>query len=400
MASVTPAPRLRLAAGRTPLRRGDNSLQLGIDPDHALVVDDLAPGQAELLCRLDGQLSNDDLIAATGADREPALRLLTDLLDAGLVQPVDGEHDAPPMLAPDAAAWSLRTGRGGAELLNRRAGATVAVHGDGRIAVGVATALVAAGIGTVEVHTAGRVHEQDVGTGYLASDVGQWRCTAAAAAVRRASTAATDAVTSGLPDVAVLTDCAVWQPHLALHLVAERVPHLAVHAREASVVVGPLVLPGRTACLRCTDLYRAELDPSWPLVAAQLAARTPAATLPGALVAAAMAAEQVLALLAGRGEPRYAPPAAGTTFEVDTLHCRVVRRRWPGHSRCGCGAVIRTTGPVAAAATADTGQSGPCPTSPGAPPSAPPNWRACRSVPLDAPQPAGANDWPGAPPTR
>jgi bacteriocin biosynthesis cyclodehydratase domain-containing protein len=34
------------------------------------------------------------------------------------------------------------------------------------------------------------------------------------------------------------------------------VPHLAVSASEAIGVVGPLVLPGQSACLRCLDLTR------------------------------------------------------------------------------------------------------------------------------------------------
>ena len=35
-------------------------------------------------------------------------------------------------------------------------------------------------------------------------------------------------------------------------------------------VVGPLVLPGRSSCQRCHDLHRADRDPAWPSIAAQL----------------------------------------------------------------------------------------------------------------------------------
>src|SRR6202042_974828 len=46
------------------------------------------------------------------------------------------------------------------------------------------------------------------------------------------------------------------------------VPHLAVCAREAIGMVGPLVRPGVSACLRCLDLARADRDPGWPLILA------------------------------------------------------------------------------------------------------------------------------------
>src|SRR5699024_6158620 len=48
-------------------------------------------------------------------------------------------------------------------------------------------------------------------------------------------------------------------------------PHLVAYVRETTGVVGPFVLPGRTACLRCLDLHRADRDPGWPRVTLQLA---------------------------------------------------------------------------------------------------------------------------------
>lgn len=48
-------------------------------------------------------------------------------------------------------------------------------------------------------------------------------------------------------------------------------PHLFVAAYGARAVVGPLVLPGRTGCLRCRHLHRRDADPSWPVVAVQWA---------------------------------------------------------------------------------------------------------------------------------
>jgi bacteriocin biosynthesis cyclodehydratase domain-containing protein len=111
-----------------------------------------------------------------------------------------------------------------------------------------------------------------------------------------------------------------------------------VHTRDTSLVVGPLVLPGRSGCLRCVDLRRTDWDPCWPRLAAQLAAMPPATALACAQVAAATAAEQVLALLNGPGEAADEPPTVGTTFELDPLHGSLLRRRWPAHPDCNCGA--------------------------------------------------------------
>ncbi|MGJ0223707.1 hypothetical protein ACQUZK_09930, partial [Streptococcus pyogenes] len=67
------------------------------------------------------------------------------------------------------------------------------------------------------------------------------------------------------------------------------------------VLVGPLVRPGVTACLRCLDLERSGRDPCWPTLAAQLTRTTPVAeetTL--AATSSALAAAQALAHLDGR----------------------------------------------------------------------------------------------------
>jgi hypothetical protein len=43
--------------------------------------------------------------------------------------------------------------------------------------------------------------------------------------------------------------------------VRDGLPHLVVRAVDGQVVLGPLVVPGSTACLRCVDEHRADEDP-------------------------------------------------------------------------------------------------------------------------------------------
>jgi len=117
----------------------------------------------------------------------------------------------------------------------------------------------------------------------------------------------------------------------------EGVPHLAAAASEAIGVVGPLVLPGGTACLRCLDLTRAERDPAWPLILAQLTgggADPPACDTVLAVAVAAQAAAQAMAFI-----DRPVSPSAVTngTLELVLPDWRWRRRTWMPHDRCGCG---------------------------------------------------------------
>lgn len=116
------------------------------------------------------------------------------------------------------------------------------------------------------------------------------------------------------------------------HLLRQDEPHLLVRSLGDAVWVGPLVIPGRTPCLRCTDLTRAGADPGWPTVLAQLGRLR--LRLPALLTgwAAAVAATQALAFLDG-GRPE----TAGATMELTAADLRTELRIWPSHAECGCG---------------------------------------------------------------
>ena len=101
-------------------------------------------------------------------------------------------------------------------------------------------------------------------------------------------------------------------------------------------VVGPLVLPGLTSCLRCADLHRRDADPRWPRLAAQLTAAEPppsGATVT-CLLTAVTAAVQALAYLDGSG----APATLDATLELRPPDLLPRVRRWSAHPTCGCGA--------------------------------------------------------------
>ena len=356
--------RPRLVRGREPLWRSHGCVQLGLDPWQAVAIDGLSPALAELVRGLDGGRTGRRLVAeavAAGADAGEAVGLLADLAAAGLIEDARVAGSVPDELAADVQAWRSRTGTTGLDLVDQRSNATVEVHGEGRVAISVAMLLAAAGVGRVLVRARGRVTRADVGIGYLGDDVGQARGPVATAAIDRHrvpgsalepdrrpldATGPVGRRRGTVADVAVLADSAVHDVALATRLVCERIPHLATQVVDGRAVVGPFVLPGRTGCLRCTDLHRSERDPCWPRIAAQLAVRPSTASHAGTAVAAGMAAEQVLGLLAGSGEA----VAIGASVDVDPLTGRLARRPWRPHPACGCGAAPpRRGGPGTAA---------------------------------------------------
>jgi hypothetical protein len=79
------------------------------------------------------------------------------------------------------------------------------------------------------------------------------------------------------PDLVVIASGRPLDSGLVAGLQQAGLPHLVVGVRDATAVVGPLVVPGRTACLHCTDLHRTDRDPAWPLLAAQLTTPPPSA---------------------------------------------------------------------------------------------------------------------------
>lgn len=159
--SRPPMTRPALLPGLRPMWRDRHTVQLGTDPDHAVVLELPHRSAARLLELLDGSRTERTLLAEMGrlGMRPDDVRaVLAALAEAGLVVPA---HTLMPAalpayhrerLADEAAALALRrteTAGTPARVLQRRAQARVIVAGAGRLAGLVATALLDAGIGKV-----------------------------------------------------------------------------------------------------------------------------------------------------------------------------------------------------------------------------------------------------------
>jgi bacteriocin biosynthesis cyclodehydratase domain-containing protein len=142
-------------------------------------------------------------------------------------------------------------------------------------------------------------------------------------------------------DLVVLADALLPEPAMLDRLHTRGIAHLPVRLREGVGLVGPLVLPGRTACLRCLELHRLAHEPAWPSVAAQLIGRPGRADPACTVATAALATAQAVAALDGTAGGEHTPPALDATLELDPSAGMMLRRPWTAHDDCGCGAAHR-----------------------------------------------------------
>lgn len=147
------------------------------------------------------------------------------------------------------------------------------------------------------------------------------------------------------PLLVLITDTSLASPVFSDFLTRERLPSLAVRVRDGRGLVGPLVLPGLTSCLRCADLYRTDRDPEWPHLAAQLVGSVPHAPPAAVYAAAAYTLSQIHTILAATRQSREGavpphspkpPQTLGTTVEFDASDFSIVPREWPRHPLCAC----------------------------------------------------------------
>ncbi|WP_443609512.1 TOMM precursor leader peptide-binding protein [Actinacidiphila acididurans] len=352
--------------------RGRESVQFGVDPRRAVVLEPVDGATAGFLDLLDGTRDGPALVreaAGLGLGPDRVRRLLGLLADGGVLEDaaahgslsaaVGHRTAALDRLRPDLAALSVlhpAPGAAAARIRHRRA-ARVRVHGAGRVGAQLAAVLSGAGVGAVDLVDGGRVEPWDTAPGGIpAEHVGDRRDAAGRGAVRRAAPdpRRPAAPPGGAPAGAVVTVLAprdglaayAPDPAEARQLVAAGVPHLYTGVLEGLGVVGPLVLPGRTACGECLSLRLADDDPAWPRMLAQLRSgrqpAVPACDLALATALAGLAAAQVLAFLDGRPAPG---PGSRTELPLAGLAPRV--RALAPHPDCGCGARSGGAGGVA-----------------------------------------------------
>lgn len=347
--------------------RGRNTVQFGVTPAHAVKVGpmDIATGSfLELLDGTRGLPLLREEARALNLSGHQVDTLVARLAEAGLIDDVRaGGPDADELRnragvlerqRPDLAALSVvhpEPGGGLRRLAARRA-MRVQVRGSGRVGAAIAAVLSGSGVGLVEVLDGGVTEPSDVAPGGLpATAVGERRDIAARQLVRRSAVGPVPRATGtdrspshggpglSLVVVAPRDGLAVYapDPRAAEPWIASGTPHLYAGVIEATGVVGPLVLPGGTACAGCLDLHRTDQDPQWPRMLAQWRSgrrsAVQACDLALATAVAGLAAAQALAFLDGE-----LPAGTGARCEAALPLLDWRSERIGPHLDCSCGA--------------------------------------------------------------
>ena len=329
------------------LRRAADRVQLGVDPERAVLIEGLTDVASAALLRLDGTTGRHEIVRAA-----PELAAVLDELAAR------GELDDDPgpngllsaarreRWAPDIAALAIVTGSADAALkiMARRQRSSVVLRGNDRTAAHVALGLAAAGVGAVVLSGPDR----EVGAADLTA-VGpfepyvSWRQEVSEGVRRQGSHPTGVGSRSRHPALVVLCSAAdidlPWtDPELADDLLADGVPHLAVAVTSDAARIGPLVIPGRTPCLWCLDHRACDLDPAWPALADQIRLRHSRARAQSGVLAAAAAAFAVAQALQVVDSPG-STTAVTTGAQVELRAPDCVTRVLPvtAHPVCGCG---------------------------------------------------------------
>ncbi|MFJ7958314.1 TOMM precursor leader peptide-binding protein [Streptomyces sp. NPDC096319] len=367
--------------------RGLRCVQFGVAPAHAVVLDPVDPATGAVLGLLDGTRGTALLRAEARALGLPDGRLdalLGRLESAGLLTdaatgrpgkagPAAGAVDVAldPLRADLASLSVVHPGpEAAARTLAARRALRVRVLGAGRVGATLAALLAAAGVGTVEVLDPGRVEPWETAPGGLPPEVvGERRATAArrlvgrwardpgrAARPRGSGASGGQGEGRGRPGLSLVVvtprdglGAYVPDPVPAEPWISTGTPHLYAGVLEATGTVGPLVLPGATACARCLQEERTDRDPMTPRLLAQWRSGAPhplpACDLGLATAVAGLAAAHALAFLDGD-----LPASTGTRWvaSLPLLEWRSERLR--PHPDCPCGAARGREGERAAAA--------------------------------------------------
>ena len=298
--------------------RSDSCVEMGWPPHHVR-LDDVDQAQIRWLLGLQGDRDIESAWAQggeQGLSRAQMRRLLHAGVRSGLVDDAaampESLRDVPvqvrDLLAADvSAARHLHGGTARArEVIDRRRWAEVAIHGTGSVADAVAMVLTCAGVGNVvqdrAMHSASKRHRRGI--------------------LQRACHVLCD---TAHPDAAADPDA-----------MALDIPHLAVAVTGGRAVIGPLVIPGRTSCLRCRDLHLADADDTWPRAAVQWAARRPGPSAAGlAHLAGAWAALHALAVI-DLGARDVRVPVMDGALVVGLPDGSINWESRPPHPLCGC----------------------------------------------------------------
>jgi len=273
----------QLAPGVRLYERGQTQIQIGINPNSALVIDKKVGETIRKL--LHGAHSISQIcnqLVIEGHDLQSSENFLNQLIELGLVEPgpIATTYDQQNPVTEIQRLNLSRETSGNPDLINKRIGCEVSIHGAGRLGMTVCLLLASAGFPNVTVHDPTLVSESDL-TPWGASriDIGIRRDIVAKNLIERMIRGAS-AHKNSLRFRAVrrieilIPDQRADFPWIcatsADQLVATDTPHLFATTSTAMSFISSVINPGQTPCLRCLHLHRCDQDPGWPMIDLQV----------------------------------------------------------------------------------------------------------------------------------
>lgn len=342
---LDPAGQYALAPDLAVVSRGPGAVQLGTEPSRRVLVTGLPAGAIAVLRRLRAPVTLGEASHLFGG--APGWHtLLTRLIAAGFLVPVGGGAgargtDPASLFTPERLTLIHQHGPEHAgRLLAQRADAVVVIEGWDAVAAALGDLLGTSGIGRVYRPARVGVHPRSASGPVANPRAGDTVTSGSSVDDPRPPAVVPQRAPSTVrhhhppshtpPDLVVLAGARQADRGRAAALVAAMVPHLAVRAGTPRGIVGPLVLPGRSACLNCLDRHRTDRDPDWRAIAATAPYAPPTSLMTQSV--AALAARQVLDWIDGM----HRPASVDATLECDADRLGPARRSWPQHPGCGC----------------------------------------------------------------
>ena len=249
-----------------------------------------ALGIRTIIAAFDGKKSSQEIAEALAIDCEIVSQVVGQLLSAGLIDYLVTQIVAPgrfkeqdqssdagyiqlqSKITPELSAttWIAGVNDGGVEVLTNRRMALIEISGENRVATQLYGILLASGVTQTQMASASRrdrarIGNQDMCAGLLTSnDVGSnFQHTLEDKARELALFPSKDkSITDEIPDVFLKVFIGNGHEALIAQSMSEDEIHLIVAAPDGpSIDVGPLVIPGKSACSRCVTLARSDQHP-------------------------------------------------------------------------------------------------------------------------------------------
>ena len=287
----------KLAPGVHFYEREPSQIQIGINPDSAIVVDKKV---AETIGRfLTGAHSNAEIceqLVAQGLSFSSSENFLQQLIELGLVVagPISTTYDPQNPVTEIQRLNLSRETSGDLDQIKQRIGTEISIRGAGRLGMTVCLLLAGAGYPNVTVHDSNLVSESDL-TPWGASriDIGIRRDLVAMNLVERMIRGASAHKNSlrfraNRKIEIMMPDQRADFPWVcatsADRFVATDTPHLFAATSSNASLISSVIDPGQTPCLRCIHLHRCDQDPKWPIIDLQVSRNPEVDSAPVALI--------------------------------------------------------------------------------------------------------------------